>query len=115
MPRLRALILLPALFLAGCSPHPATGTWSGAATASAQFHRLEVTYEGRALLYAAGEDTAGRHCFWGGESAQSIAMSCTPAFNPELEEHYRLVIGADGRASLMQGNSTLVQLERQVQ
>ncbi|GAB4301181.1 MAG: hypothetical protein Kow0096_21800 [Thiohalomonadaceae bacterium] len=84
-------------------------------TEPGRFHRLEVTYEGRALLYAVGEDQAGRHCFWGGESARSIALSCTPAFNPELEEHYRLVIGADGRASLMQGDSTLVQFERQVQ
>ncbi|WP_127478051.1 hypothetical protein [Sulfurivermis fontis] len=115
MPRLPARILLPLLLLAGCSPHPATGTWSGAAPESGRFQRLEVTYEGRALLYAAGEDKAGRHCFWSGESAQSIALSCTPAFNPELEEHYRLVIGADGRASLRQGDKVLAQWERQVQ
>lgn len=110
--RFTALCAMPLLLvLAGCSPHPAAGVW--AAAADNGFNRLEVTYEGRALLYTAGEDKAGRHCFWGGESAQAIALTCKPAFNTELEERYRLTLDADGTARLMQDDQVMAHLLRQ--
>lgn len=103
-----AAALLPALN--GCAPHPATGTWNAA---SGGFSRLEITYEGRALLYAAGEETASRHCFWGGESAQSIALTCKPAFDTSTEERYRLAILADGSAELTRDGTVQARLSRQ--
>jgi len=103
-----AVALLPALL--GCAPHPAAGTWSAA---SGDFSRLEITYEGRALLYAAGEETASRHCFWGGESALSIALTCKPAFDTSSEERYRLAILADGSAELTRDGTVQARLSRQ--
>lgn len=93
------LVMSLALFLAGCAPHPATGTWTAAENDST-FTRLEVTFEGRALLFQAGEQEAGRRCFWGGESAQAIALTCKPAADPESEERYHLTVGEDGAATL---------------
>lgn len=108
--------LLPAtallMTLAGCSPHPATGTWTTAEKQESGFNRLEVTYEGRANLFATGESEAGRHCFWGGESAQVISMVCKPAFNKEIEERYRLVI-KDGSATLMLDDKALASFIKQ--
>lgn len=102
------------LSLAACSPHPATGVWAAAEPVPSGFNRLEVTYEGRANLFAVGEETAGRHCFWGGESKQAIRLTCRPA-EQEIDESYRFVINADGTATLMQDETALVRLARPAQ
>lgn len=101
------------LWLTGCSPHPATGTWVTADNVDSGFNRLEVTYEGRANLFTAGEQEAGRHCFWGGESAQAISMVCKPASNTDIEERYRLVV-KDGAATLIRDGVLLSRFERAV-
>ncbi|SCZ64088.1 hypothetical protein [Thiohalomonas denitrificans] len=101
---LGALTLL--LALTGCSPHPAAGNWTATAEDS-QFSRLEVTYEGRANLFEFGEEKAGRHCFWSGESKQVISMSCKPAFDTDIEEHYRLNLEGDGTAILMRDDQAV--------
>lgn len=108
---MRATPLL--LALAGCSPHPATGIWTAAPDTVRGFNRLEITYEGRALLFAVGESEAGRHCFWGGESAQSVAMSCKPAFDTSIEEHYRMTLRENGTATLLRDGEVVAQLSRQ--
>jgi hypothetical protein len=111
--RLALLSAAPLLLaLAGCSPHPATGSWISPTQADSGFSRLEVTYEGQALLFEAGEKEAGRRCFWGGESAQAIALTCKPAFNPESEERYRLTIGEDGSASLTRDGKVAARFSR---
>lgn len=100
------------LLLTGCSPHPATGTWATASPSDSSFTRLEVTYEGRALLFAAGEQEAGRRCFWGGENAQAIAMTCKPATAMDSEERYQLIVAADGTATLLRDGTVRARLAR---
>ncbi len=97
--------------LTACSPHPATGNWQSAD--DAEFVRLEVTYEGWANLYEAGEKEAGRHCFWGAESKQGIALACKPAFNTDIEEHYGLAIAEDGTATLMRDREVAARFTKQ--
>ena len=100
------------LALAGCAPHPAAGTWIAAPGAGAGFQRLEVTYEGRADLFAAGEAQAGRHCFWSGDSARAIALACKAASSPDLEEHYRLVVDGNGTATLLRDGEETARFTR---
>lgn len=108
---LRAAPLL--LALTACSPHPATGTWATTTKLDSGFNRLDVTYEGRAHLFAVGEQEAGRRCFWGGESAQVIAMACKPAFDTAREERYHLTLGADGIATLTRNGEVMALFSRQ--
>lgn len=110
----RALLCAAPLLalLAGCAPHPATGNWTTATEPASGFNRLNVTYEGQALLFEVGEQQAGRHCFWGGESAQSIALTCKPAANLDTEERYRLVVAADGTATLHGEGAVLARFSR---
>ncbi len=108
-----SLISATTLLLAGCSPHPATGTWVAGAESDAEFNRLEVTFEGRANLFKPDEKQAGRHCFWSGETRQVISMSCKPASNPDIEEHYRLEVGEDGIAVLLRNGKETARLSRQ--
>lgn len=110
----RSCVIAFIVLLAGCAPHPATGHWVTTADTGTGFTRLEVTYEGRANLYAAGEKEAGRHCFWSGESARAVAITCKPAFNTEIEEHYHLNVQADGTAVLSQADKVLAHFSRQV-
>lgn len=102
--------LLLALF--GCSPHPASGTWTAAATTDSGFNRIDVNFDGKADLYEVGEDNAGRHCFWGRESKQAITLTCKPAFDTDIEERYRLIINEDGTATLMQDNTMAARFSR---
>lgn len=114
-PRLRSrLIAAPALLLLfGCAPHPATGVWLAAPEADDSFVRLELGYDGRALLYAVGEKEAGRRCFWGGESAGAVVMTCKPAHDMEAEEHYHLSVAEDGSAALSRDGAVVARFARQ--
>jgi hypothetical protein len=115
-PRNTQLILCAApllLTLAACSPHPATGTWATTTRPDSGFDRLDVTYEGRAHLFAVGEQEAGRRCFWSGESAQAIAMTCKPDFDTAQEERYHLTLGADGIATLTRDSEVMALFSRQ--
>lgn len=107
-----ALLLLS---LTGCAPHPASGVWATPKEPDSGFDRLEVTYEGHAQLYTVGEKEAGRHCFWGGESKQSIVMTCKPASNLDTEERYHLIVNADGSATLTQDGKEVAKFTRQAQ
>lgn len=59
------------------------------------------------------KNKAGRHGFWGGESAQTIALSCKPAFNTELEERYHLLLTEDGSTTLMRDGMAIARMSRQ--
>ncbi len=109
--RLSAAVLL--LSLTACSPHPATGNWTTAIDPDNGFNRLDITFEGHALLFEAGEKEAGRRCFWAGESAQAIAMTCKPAFDTSIEERYRLTIDTDDTATLMRDGRMAARFSRQ--
>jgi hypothetical protein len=99
--------------LTACSPHPAAGNWQAAENTDSGFTRLEVTYEGRANLYEAGEEEAGRHCFWGVENAQGIALTCKPAFDTAIEERYQLSVGENGTATLMRDGTVIARFTKQ--
>lgn len=107
------LFAFPALLLLmGCAPHPATGMWITTSEVNNAFARLEVGYDGWALLYAAGEQEAGRRCFWGGESAKAIAMTCKPAHDMEAEERYHLSVAEDGTAALSRDGAVVARFTR---
>lgn len=105
---------LAALFmLTACAPHPASGIWLPGQAQQAPFSHLEVKYEGRAILRAGNDPQEERHCFWAGQSAASIALTCTPAFNPKLEEKYLLEVELDDRARLLQDQRLLMYFVRE--
>jgi hypothetical protein len=77
-----------------------------------EFVRLEVGYEGRTDIFGEKSDKpvtadtngAIRRCFWRGDSAQSIVMTCVQAANTDIEESYVLRVGADNNvADLIKG------------
>jgi len=105
-------LLAAALLVAGCSPHPGSGHWA-AAGGGAEFERLQVHFKGWADLYRPDEDESAYHCFWSAHSERTIALSCTPADNPDAEVHFRLKVAEGGRASLTRGDELVGHYRRQ--
>ena len=109
--RILALIAA-ALLVAGCSPHPGSGNWV-ASGGEAEFDRLEVHFKGWADLYKPGQDESAYHCFWSAHSERAIALSCTPADNPDAEVHFRLKVAEDGKAVLTRNDEPVGRYRRQ--
>jgi hypothetical protein len=93
--------ILPLLLLAGCSPHPGSGTWVPVPEEETDFSMLQVHYNGRAELLSKGKDAIIRHCFWVGIGKKSIKLDCVPSNNTGIEEQFQLNVVAEGEAELM--------------
>lgn len=99
--------LLFPLLLAGCSPHPGTGTWLPVSETDATFTKLMVQYDGKADFYAEDQDNAVRRCFWVGVSEQSITLNCVQSADTDIKESYQLNVTANRQAELTQGDSVV--------
>ena len=81
-------LLLPALMLSACSPHPGAGGWA-AITDSAPFERLEIRFNGQADLYTLKDDKkAAWRCFWAAKDDETAQMKCVEANNANNEQVY---------------------------
>lgn len=108
-----AFLAALALALAGCSPHPGAGNWT--ADGDAEFPRLEVHFKGWADLYRPGQDESAYHCFWSADGERTIALSCTPAENPDAKAHFQLEVAEGGRARLTRNGERVGRYHRQAQ
>lgn len=101
------------LLLAGCSPHPGSGTWIASPENESGFTKIDVQYEGRADIYNATDEESVRHCFWGGMSPKQLALDCTQASDTDNPEHYRLTVTADDTAELTRKQQLIGAFNRQ--
>ena len=105
--RLLTITALSYLLIA-CTPHPGTGNWLTTGEENAnfikEFARLDVDYEGRTDIFntTAGQQSdakdpssASRRCFWRGQDAQTILMTCIVASNTDVEENFLLRVNPD--------------------
>ncbi len=105
--RLLTLSALSYLLIA-CTPHPGAGNWLTTGEENTnfikEFARLDVDLEGRTDIFntTAGQQSdakdpssASRRCFWRGQDAQTILMTCVVAGNTDVEESYLLRVGPD--------------------
>lgn len=99
--------LLLLLLIAGCSPHPGSGTWIPLTEEGSSFSRLDVHYNGRAELHASGEEEIVWHCFWVGINESDISMECVPSHNTDIEQQYQLIVVPRESARLMMDGNEL--------
>jgi len=104
------MLLIP-LVLAGCSAHPAAGTWQIQEGSKSNYARLVVQFDGRAEFFRPNEEEPAERCFWAGESASTIALQCVDAADEEQERQYRLKVTKGGRGELMQDGRLLGMLD----
>ena len=95
-----SLLLVCAALLAGCSPHPGSGTWL-AEEGARDFTRLSIQFDGRAEFFGEGVETAVERCFWSGDSAEVIQLECVVAANIELKRSYLLQVTGERQALLL--------------
>lgn len=117
MLRILSITILTYL-LAACSAHPGAGNWLTTGEENANFNtdfvRLEVGYEGRTNIFSSASDQqneleqAIRRCFWRGEDAYTITLTCVQANNSDIEEHYKLRVNTQTNiAKLTRGGVTV--------
>jgi hypothetical protein len=105
--------LLVPFLLAGCSAHPAAGTWIAVSDNVAGFSRLVVQFDGKADIYSPGQESSVRRCFWGGAGKQSITLDCVQALDTEIKERYQLHVLAGRQAELSRGEERIGLFNRQ--
>ena len=88
-----ALAAAPALFaLAGCSPHPGSGSWLSESGDGDGLARLVVQFDGKAELFRADREAAAYRCFWAGDGKRTLRMRCANAamYSPPIpRKHVR--------------------------
>lgn len=113
--------------LTACTPHPGTGNWMTTGEENPafikEFARLDVDYEGRTDIFSttAGQQSdegdpssALRRCFWLGQDAQTILMTCVVASNTDIEESYLLRVNPDnGIAELIKDDVVIGRFARE--
>ena len=103
----------PLLFvLAGCSPHPGSGSWLSESGDADGLARLVVQFDGKAELFRADREDAAYRCFWAGDGKRTLRMRCATAANPDIEVRYRLDIGSNGRAGLYQADRLVTRFRK---
>lgn len=66
-----------ATVLTGCSGHPGAGDWSlDESSVKTTFKGLQIKFDGSAVLYPNGENTATVKCRWHAVTAENIALFC---------------------------------------
>lgn len=123
MLRILSITILTYL-LAACSAHPGAGNWLTTGEENADFNkefvRLEVSYEGRTNIFSSSSaqqnelEQAIRRCFWRGEDAYTITLTCVQATNNDIEEHYKLRVNTKTNiASLTRGGVVIGRFARE--
>lgn len=77
-----------------------------------EFERIEVMFDGKADLFRKGAKQAAYRCFWGGDSAQSLRLTCTTGQDSGIEYHYVLKVVATDQANLEQNDQLLATYSR---
>jgi len=113
--------------LMACTPHPGTGNWLTTGEENVnfvkEFARLDVDHDGRTDIFnttagqqndAADPSSAVRRCFWRGQDAQTILMTCVVASDTDVEESYLLRVNPDGGvADLIKGETVIGRFVRE--
>ena len=105
------LLLSIPLLLAGCSGHPAAGTWQIREGSAIPYARLVVQFDGKAEFFRPNEERPAERCFWAGESADAIALQCIEAADTGQEHFYRLKVRGGGVGELIQEGRLLGMLD----
>ena len=106
-----SLLLTIPLVLAGCSGHPAAGTWQVREGSASPYALLVVQFDGRAEFFRPNQEEPAERCFWAGESADTIGLQCVDVADSDRERFYRLRVGRGGVGELMQDGRLLGMLD----
>lgn len=93
-------LIIFAVLISGCSPHPATGVWKSTQENDYGVSKLVVAFDGKAEFVSKKLDNAIWHCFWAAKAKQQVELKCKPSTNTEKEESFKLLIDENGFANL---------------
>ena len=89
-------IILLALGLQACSPHPGAGHWQAREDSTSRFDKILVEFDGKAQLIPGDPKAETQRCFWSGKNARAIQLQCTEGDDTGLEFVYLLSVDATG-------------------
>ena len=105
-------VMLATIALAGCSPHPGSGTWLADDPVGSGYQRLSIQFNGRAEFFHAADGEAVERCFWSGDSDASIRLDCVDAADATRNNQYRLVVIAPRQAQLLRQDNPVGRFSR---
>lgn len=107
-----ALLALGAIFLTGCSGHPAAGKWVAEERMGALFSSISVDFDGKAAIHPTDKQLPTRNCYWQAASADSINIQCGTAKQEEGKIFYSLEVTDSSLADLKQDGKVLGKFRR---
>jgi len=93
-------IVLTALGLQACGPHPGAGHWQARDAGNSRFTTVNVDFDGMAQLTPANNKDEAQRCFWSGLNADTIQLQCTLGDDSGLEFNYLLSVDPDSQPPL---------------
>lgn len=94
------LLLIVALLLSACTPHPASGFWKTTQDNVYGITKLVIGFDGRAEFVTNKQDNATWRCFWSAIDERQARLKCTSSKNPEQDEDFILTINNQSQAEL---------------
>ena len=107
------LILITAIFLSACGPHPGTGEWLSTTDNEENINKITVFFEPKVLFYSTGSIDPVMQCGWWGLDSKNIEMECVHLADTETKEKYQIRVIATGEAELLRGDKLITKLIRQ--
>jgi len=105
--KLALLMSVTILFLSACSGHPTAGNWSIKSDSTAAISRIEIKFEGRAVLSKHGDIKDDYHCFWNARSATMITLKCRRPGEEAVEQYFELAVSDNENAILTDKNQVV--------
>lgn len=100
-------ILLAALLLQSCSPHPGAGSWVPIESSNAPFSEISVSFNGQVELFVPQREGHAYRCFWAGTSSDTLNFDCISADDETVKPQYSFKIAQNGVAKLFEATTPL--------
>jgi hypothetical protein len=85
-------IVLAAILITACSPHPGAGKWQAIDDNSLGIKKLSILFEGKSEFTTIENEKVKWHCFWGAESKTKMSMTCTPSIDTNEHETFAFIM-----------------------
>lgn len=88
-------LTLSLALITGCSGHPGSGKWASVDSASTQFSRINIDFDGKAAIFPTDTTIPTQNCYWQASSAEKVDIQCGNANQEDGKIFYTLEVSSN--------------------
>ncbi|MCW8935810.1 MAG: hypothetical protein OQK98_13870 [Gammaproteobacteria bacterium] len=104
--------VLATVFLTGCSPHTATGTWLVSEVNTNNYSKIIVHFEPKLEIYSAQSNKPALYCGWSGANKSDIILECMSSEDQKEMDVYQLNVTDESKAELVYKGEVIAKFTR---